>query len=318
MSKTSSEDWQTLLKDWQTLHVNNTQQMFDAFGQWQKHLTPSDNTDENPASFDTTALFSNMQALTETNQALFDAIAKEYEKNISDSTQQFLFKSLSDMTQPQNWLDLSGNLFDLSAHNISEKPFVSGISDIEERLAYANDSWKNFLKDNQQYQSVVMQSWVKAYEKFVSRVKETQEEDEEKVFSPRELIDLWAGIANQELMSLHRSDHFLSAQKELLKASMEYRLHEKNIAEVLCESLHIPTRIEVDELHQSVTELKRELRKAKQRIQQLETDKVKPAPKRTASKKATASATKPKATKTKASKPAAPKPKTPKQASTPK
>jgi len=173
----------------------------------------------------------------------------------------FLFKSLAQMTQPENWLNLSGDLFNMGAHKMSEKPFVSGISDIEERLAYMNDSWQALLKENQQYHNVVMNSWTSAYGKYIDAVKAQQANDDDKVFSPRELIDLWASIANEELMTLHRSEHFLSSQKEMIKASMEYRLNEKNIAEVFCESLHIPTRVEVDELHQSVTELKRELRK---------------------------------------------------------
>ena len=289
MSKTSADDWQILFKDWQEQQLGSAQQMFTAFEQWQKSVMPNRDTDNTKASVDTAELYASMQALSDSNKTLFDAIAKEYEKNITDNTQQFLFKSLYDMTQPQNWLDLSGKLFNTDA-KLSEKPFISGISDFEERLAYVNDSWQKLLKENQLYHGVVMQSWVKAFEEFVDTVKKQQSYDDEKLFSPRELIDLWTNIANKELMDLHRSESFLAAQKEMLKAGMEYRLHEKNIAEVLCESMHIPTRIEVDELHQSVTQLKRELRKARQELKQLKTasnkaePKLKPKPKATPKK----------------------------------
>ena len=288
MSKTSSEDWQELLNNWQTQQLNSTQKLFDVFGQWQKSVMPSADSNTENEEFDTSALYSNMQAMNAANQALFDSMAKEYQKNFDDNTHQFLFKSLSEMVQPQNWLNLSGDLFNMGAHNISDKPFVSGFSDVEERFAYATDSWKQFLKENQQYHSVVMKSWVKAYEKFTELVKEQQQNDSDKLFSPRELIDLWTTIADEELMGLHRSESFLAAQKDMIKASMEYRLHEKNIAEVLCESLHIPTRVEVDELHQSVTLLKRELRKTKQRLQALEAEKT--IPKKPSTKKPKASA----------------------------
>lgn len=280
MSTSSTEDWQALLQSWQKQQLNNTQQMLGAFEQWQKSFLSQENSDKQTASMDPSQLYASMQALSDSNKELFDAFAKEYEKNIADNTQQLLFKSLTDMTQPQNWLDLSGKLFNTNAHKLSEKPFVSGISDFEERLAYVNDSWQKLLKENQQYHSVVMRSWVNAFEEFVGTVKEQQTNDDEKLFSPRELIDLWTTIANKELMDLHRSEHFLAAQKEIIKASMEYRLHEKNIAEVLCESMHIPTRAEVDELHQSVTVLKRELRKAKQQLQQLQAAPNKPKPRK--------------------------------------
>lgn len=291
MAKTSTQDWQALFQDWQTQQLSTTKQFFDTFGQWQKNFTDA-TTASDSADADINEPYANAQSMAKFNQAFWDNISQQYAEVVGDGTQQLLFKSLSDMTQPENWLNLSGDLFNMGAHKLSEKPFVSGISDIEERLAYVNDSWQNLLKENQQYHGVVINSWVTAYNKFLETVKAQQADDSEKVFSPRELINLWTSIANEELMSLHRSERFLSAQKEMIKASMEYRLHEKNVAEVFCETYHIPTRAEVDELHQSVTELKRELRKTKQRLQQVETQ-AKPKPKATSRKTASQKSTKP-------------------------
>lgn len=287
MSNRTADDWKNLFQEWQTQQINSTQEMFNAFEHWQKSFTAPPSEKDSSTKQEAADLYASMQAMSESNQALFDAIAKEYEKTIADNTQQLLFKSLSDMTQPQNWFDLSGKFFSMGDQKLSEKPFLSGISDFEEKLAYINDSWQTLLKENQQFHSVVMQSWVNAYDKFVTMVKEQQSSDDSKVFSPRELIDLWTNIANEELMGLHRSEQFLSAQKEVIKASMEYRLHEKNIAEILCESMHIPTRDEVDELHQSVTELKRELRRTKQRLEQYEKQATKKPAKKTNTKKKT-------------------------------
>ncbi len=58
---------------------------------------------------------------------------------------------------------------------------------------------------------------------------------------------------------------FLEAQRKMTRSSAEYRLQEREIAEVFCEMHHIPTRSEVDELQRTVIELRRELRALKWR-----------------------------------------------------
>ena len=69
---------------------------------------------------------------------------------------------------------------------------------------------------------------------------------EEKLeLTPRALVNIWSTIANEELLDLHRSEEFLTAQRAVIRASMQYRLHEKNVAEVICDALHIPTRDEI-------------------------------------------------------------------------
>ena len=76
---------------------------------------------------------------------------------------------------------------------------------------------------------------------------------------------------------MHRSEAFLQAQKALIKANAEYRLQEQDVAEVICETMHIPTRQEVDDLHKTVTDLRRELRSLKKLVATSNTQQTKTA-----------------------------------------
>lgn len=78
--------------------------------------------------------------------------------------------------------------------------------------------------------------------------------------SGRELLDAWITVANQTLLEMHRSKEFLKAQRRMTRSSTDYRLQEREIAEVFCEMHHIPTRTEIDEMQRTVLELRRELR----------------------------------------------------------
>ena len=133
------------------------------------------------------------------------------------------------------------------------------------RIAKAMDAWLELGEKNNDYYEVLLKNWIKAYERFLEHLKTLESEDTENL-SPRKLVELWSSIANEEMMLMHRSEEFLQAQKQLIKASAEYRLYEQEIAEVICEALHVPTRKEVDDLHKTVTELRRELRTLKQQV----------------------------------------------------
>ena len=62
------------------------------------------------------------------------------------------------------------------------------------------------------------------------------------------------------LMRTHRSTPFLEAQRQLLRAGMDFLLAERKLVEQLVEPAGLPTRTEIDELHNTVHTLKRRVR----------------------------------------------------------
>lgn len=76
----------------------------------------------------------------------------------------------------------------------------------------------------------------------------------------KESLKLWLDTANQVLLETQRSEKFLAAQRRLLRDGMEFMLAERELVEALVEPIGLPTRSEIDEVHQNVHELKRRVR----------------------------------------------------------
>jgi hypothetical protein len=76
----------------------------------------------------------------------------------------------------------------------------------------------------------------------------------------REVLALWVDTANTALLETQRSEQYLQSQRELLKASTDLRLAQQEVAAFYSEVFGYPTRAELDDVHRSVTELRRELR----------------------------------------------------------
>ena len=76
----------------------------------------------------------------------------------------------------------------------------------------------------------------------------------------REVLALWVETANTALLETQRSESYLKSQREILKASTDLRLAQQEIAAFYSEMFGYPTRAELDDVHRTVTELRRELR----------------------------------------------------------
>ncbi|MEO0444111.1 MAG: hypothetical protein AAFZ92_10295, partial [Pseudomonadota bacterium] len=214
------ETYQTIIESFFKNYSPSTQSGFAS--DWEKYFTDMPNAQE---------LVTDIKKLMETGNSLFKSLTKEFRESINgDESHQYLLKALLDMSNPNSWLKYSGDNFDISAHKLSEGPLFSGISDIDNRLAQVTDSWLELFNRSKAYHAIVFGRWTEAYSRFLEDVK-SLDEDAQKQLSPRKLIDMWSSIANDELMSLHRSEEFLSAQRGVIRASMQYRLHEKKVAE---------------------------------------------------------------------------------------
>jgi hypothetical protein len=71
---------------------------------------------------------------------------------------------------------------------------------------------------------------------------------------------LWTETANRVLLEMQRSEAFLEVQALMIRASTELRIAQHDLVEFYGERYGFPTRRELDDVHKTVTELRRELR----------------------------------------------------------
>ncbi len=74
------------------------------------------------------------------------------------------------------------------------------------------------------------------------------------------MLALWTETANRQLLETQRSEPFLATQAAMIRASTELRMAQQELVEHFGRQFGFPTRTELDDVHRTVTELRREVR----------------------------------------------------------
>ena len=170
--------------------------------------------------------------------------------------------ALGKLMDPARLIGAGMTDLDKTIRRLTETPELADMGEFERKFMKTSSAWLELRRRSGEYQGVVMGAWITAMQRLMTKLKEKSEQGES-VESWRQLTDIWLGIANDSLVETHRSKQFLEAQSNLLRAGTQYRLREREITEIVCEAKSIPTRTEIDDLHRTVHELRRELRELK-------------------------------------------------------
>lgn len=117
--------------------------------------------------------------------------------------------------------------------------------------------WAALRRARARHRALVAGAWKRCFERLAA--------DPAAIASVEALQDRWLAAAMTELDALHADPAFLDSMRDLVMAAVSLREAEARLVEAFCEAHALPTRREVDDLHRTVTELRRELRALKRR-----------------------------------------------------
>jgi polyhydroxyalkanoate synthase subunit PhaE len=169
-----------------------------------------------------------------------------------------LAEVLSKLFDPRAWFSGLGGM-DETLQRMAEGPRLADLWDTERKLFNVFNAWAALRRRSTEHNTVMLEAWVRAANSFAKTLNEKADQ-KETLGSWREVLSLWIETANTALLETQRSDKYLATQRELLKASTDLRLAQQEIAAFYSEVFGYPTRAELDDVHRSVTELRRELR----------------------------------------------------------
>ena len=106
---------------------------------------------------------------------------------------------------------------------------------------------------------------MKAYADFLPAL-QTAAAEGKPVTGGRELLDRWTATVNERLLKAQRSQDFLEAQRRLLDSMLKSRAAEHELVEIGAKAMDLPTRSEMDDVHKTLHELKREVRRLKRQL----------------------------------------------------
>lgn len=196
---------------------------------------------------------------------------KIYEKNLqnldqwADSLRQsgITTQAMSDdnATSPTN---LYWDIYKQTFGNFLLSPSLGYTREFNNKLLKSFDAWTNFYKASFDYQLVLIDVWVKAFEQLV-RLASSQEKGET-LQNWRQFQQVWSKVFDQAFAQTFRSENALQIQGKFLNAAMTYRLHQQQLMEVFLKMNDLPTRSEIDEMHHSIYELRKEIKSLKKAL----------------------------------------------------
>lgn len=170
---------------------------------------------------------------------------------------------LCHLMDPGAWLNIGINELNRTIETMAEGTQFAELWGAERRSLRASREWLELRRHSLRYRYVIMSAWIRAFGRFSEELNKAFKESGTPPSDWQGLLETWLDIANKELLKTQRSDEFLGAQRDLLRASIDFRTFQQGLVEEFCEANAIPTRTEVDDLHRRVTELRREMRALK-------------------------------------------------------
>jgi polyhydroxyalkanoate synthase subunit PhaE len=168
---------------------------------------------------------------------------------------------LGKIFDPKSWMSGTSDL-DETLQKMAEGPRLSDLWNVERKFLAVFNAWVALRRRTLEHNTVTLDAWTRAAGAFARMLNERAGKGE-KLESWRDMLALWVETANTTLLETQRSEAFLKTQREVLKASTDLRLAQRELAEYYSEMFGYPTRAELDDVHKTVTELRRELRALK-------------------------------------------------------
>lgn len=165
---------------------------------------------------------------------------------------------LGKIFDPRAWFS-GGSGMDQALLRMAEGPRLADAGDTERKMLTLFNAWTALRRRSVEHNTVMLDAWLQASGSFTKVLNERADRNET-LGSWRDVLALWVETANTALLETQRSEPYLESQREMLKASTELKLAQQDVAKFYSEMFGYPTREELDDVHRTVTELRRELR----------------------------------------------------------
>jgi hypothetical protein len=170
--------------------------------------------------------------------------------------------ALQGLLDPSNWIQHAPEQLRQILDSIAQGPQFADLATPQVETAEAWRETLDYQKAAMDFSKVMQDAWGRAFQHY-SREFTLEDLQSGEV---KGALDAWLKAANAELLETQRSSEFMDAQRRLLRASVEIKARQREIAESWSEIYQMPTRTEVDDLAKIIHELRREVRKLKREV----------------------------------------------------
>jgi class III poly(R)-hydroxyalkanoic acid synthase PhaE subunit len=170
----------------------------------------------------------------------------------------------------KHWIELSdfcwSFVYSKTLSSLAQMPLLGPNRSFNHQLLKAFDAWVKLYPTSANYQMVLVEIQLQAIEDFLKELLLLLEK-EETVQDWSQLQHLWSHTADKAFEQAFRSEDNLKIRGGLLNAMSHYQLCQQEIIEGCMKAMNLPIRSEVDEVHKSIYELRKEVKSLKKIIE---------------------------------------------------
>jgi polyhydroxyalkanoate synthase subunit PhaE len=181
-----------------------------------------------------------------------------------DATVEATFRNMID---PHHWMAGLGEMDEVLGR-MAEGPRLADLWEVERRYARVLQAWMVVRRRNLEHNAVVLEAWLKAGRQFGEELAGLANSGEQPP-DAKATLALWTETANKQLLETQHAEPFLVTQAAVIRATTDLRIAQQELVEYFGNQYGFPTRTELDDVHRSVTEMRRELRAMRREQQKL-------------------------------------------------
>ncbi|MBW4544449.1 MAG: hypothetical protein KME25_08405 [Symplocastrum torsivum CPER-KK1] len=161
--------------------------------------------------------------------------------------------------------NLYWDIYEKTFGTVLQSPSLGYTREFNNKLFKSFDAWINFYKANFEYQVVLVDVWLKAFEELTRELASFTEKGET-LQNWQQFLQVWSNLFDRVFAQTFRSADALEIQGKFLNSAMTYKLHQQQLMEVFLKMYDLPTRSEVDEIHRSIYEMRKEIKSLKKAL----------------------------------------------------
>ena len=157
---------------------------------------------------------------------------------------------------------------DQTAGKFLQSPGLGSSRELNEKFIKGFQAWQELREATAAYQAILAEASTRVLEQSLNEMAAIAERGES-IQSVREWVLPLERVADPVLTEIFGSDEFVRTQGRLLNASMSYWICHREIVEQFLKAADIPTRSEIDEIHQTVYLQRKEIKALKKTVAEL-------------------------------------------------
>ncbi len=219
------------------------------------------------------AFYSSPTKLVEDTNKLWQAYFEQVQKfnqlwgNYWSASINPLSQTLSGNSQP--WIELNNLYWDMlyqpTLGNLLQSPSVGPGRVFNAKIQEAFEAWTNLYKASIDSQALLSQVQRQSFEKLMQELVALAQKGEP-VQDWRKFQQMWSRIADEKFEETFSQEENLKIRGKLVNALNSYRVQQHQLQEYWMRTLNLPLRSEIDEVHRSVYELRKEVKSLKKRL----------------------------------------------------